>query len=291
MPPPNTQHIERRFFNVITFGRIDLDIFETNSGTADFPACRFEYWAEHAKENAMFDDRTSLSQLPTFIAAECQRKGELVPARFSRIDDIRVEREILSFEYSHLTTDLTSQTLLPRVVSDDWEWNRTHWAVKNGDAVAILARLLGEQIYKPSPKLFALDKWPLAKDLHCAVMMRYDNEFEHVFASISNACDQESVKAVRVKDIRGPGMVISDVFRAIEQGRFVVCDITGENPNVFYEAGLAHARNIDIIFITQDDGDKPFNIRHNRYIKYSQSDDGLRQLSDELAETIRAMRD
>ena len=82
-------------------------------------------------------------------------------------------------------------------------------------------------------------------------------------------------------------MIIGDIFLTIETSRLVICDVTGKNPNVLYEAGIAHTRNVDVIFLTQNDEDVPFNLRHIRYIKYLSNGEGLEKLKNELIEFIK----
>lgn len=49
----------------------------------------------------------------------------------------------------------------------------------------------------------------------------------------------------------------------------VIGDVTGNNPNVFYELGLAHANDKPVIFLTQDDPkDAPIDIRAFELVKY-----------------------
>jgi hypothetical protein len=51
---------------------------------------------------------------------------------------------------------------------------------------------------------------------------------------------------------------------------FVIADVTGGNPNVFYELGLAHSSKKPVIFITQDSPkDAPVDIRPYEFIVYS----------------------
>ena len=46
-------------------------------------------------------------------------------------------------------------------------------------------------------------------------------------------------------------------------------DITGANPNVLYEIGLAHAFGKPVVFLTQDDPvDAPVDVRHFEFIHY-----------------------
>jgi len=55
----------------------------------------------------------------------------------------------------------------------------------------------------------------------------------------------------------------------IEAAHLVIGDITGGNPNVFYELGLAHASRKPVIFLTQDPPDKaPVDLRQFEFIQY-----------------------
>jgi hypothetical protein len=86
--------------------------------------------------------------------------------------------------------------------------------------------------------------------------------------------------------------------KAIRDSRLVVADITGQNPNVLHEVGLAQAFGKPLVIITQDhDSEVPFNLRHIRFHRYSLDNlDHLRQIvlraiSRESSpnETLRAM--
>ncbi len=54
----------------------------------------------------------------------------------------------------------------------------------------------------------------------------------------------------------------------------VIGDITGRNPNVFYELGFADAYSKPVILVTQDDAHEvPTDIRHLEFIRYDLSND------------------
>ena len=44
--------------------------------------------------------------------------------------------------------------------------------------------------------------------------------------------------------------------------------VTGRFPNVFYEARIAHTLGREVILITQNENDIPFDLRHLRYVRY-----------------------
>ena len=63
----------------------------------------------------------------------------------------------------------------------------------------------------------------------------------------------------------------------------MICEITGRNPDVFDEAGIAHTLGREVILIIQSDNDVPFDLRHHRYGKYlsSAEDDCAQAATDE----------
>ena len=67
-----------------------------------------------------------------------------------------------------------------------------------------------------------------------------------------------------------------------------MAELTGKNPNVFYELGLAHALNKPVILVAQTLDDLPFDLRHLRTIIYStQSVDWSKQLYEKVVSSAR----
>lgn len=61
------------------------------------------------------------------------------------------------------------------------------------------------------------------------------------YTAIKSACDELHLNAVRIDDAHaGSGFIIRDVIEMIEAAEFLVCDLTDERPNVYYELGYAH---------------------------------------------------
>ena len=80
------------------------------------------------------------------------------------------------------------------------------------------------------------------------------------------------------------------IWRSINEARIVIADITGGNPNVFYEIGIAHTIGKDVILISQDIGEKdiPFDIHARRVIDYRLSD-AQNVLAKRLSDTISSI--
>lgn len=94
---------------------------------------------------------------------------------------------------------------------------------------------------------------------------------------------------VRADDIYGVKGIMQDVWININRARIIIADLTTKNPNVFYEVGLAHAIGKDVILITQDMADVPFDLQSLRCVVYSLELDGPDKFCNDLANTIKAV--
>ena len=78
--------------------------------------------------------------------------------------------------------------------------------------------------------------------------------------------------------------VLSDIVLGIEGADLIVADLTGLNPNVFYELGIAHGLGIPTVLITQSIDELPFDLRSYRASEYSTRFDEAQKLKDFLRE-------
>jgi len=66
-----------------------------------------------------------------------------------------------------------------------------------------------------------------------------------------------------------PGDIMNQVWQEIRRSEVVLADLTDNNPNVFYEMGLAHALGKTTILIKQKNAPAvPFDLRSYRYFEY-----------------------
>lgn len=140
-----------------------------------------------------------------------------------------------------------------------------------------------------TPKVFEIPTEPLDPKL-VAVMMPFKPEFAAVYKSIKKACEDTNwFEAKRADDIWDHSTVIQDVFSLIYRSHVVICDFTGRNPNVFYEAGIAHTLGKIVIPITQNGGDVPSDVGHHRYLTYLNNGEGLSAMTKALRERLIAI--
>jgi hypothetical protein len=115
-----------------------------------------------------------------------------------------------------------------------------------------------------------------------SAMMPFDVGFNDVYAAIQLAAQNAGLRCRRADDIWENPAIIQDVVSLIDRSRVVICDCSGRNPNVFYEAGIAHTLGREVILVTQSEQDIPFDLRHLRYIRYLNNAEGRAALTASL---------
>jgi len=87
------------------------------------------------------------------------------------------------------------------------------------------------------------------------------------------------------------GVDLADVLTdAITSADLVIADVSGENPNVFYELGYAHAlRKNTILLVSKDASPKlPFDLAGMYYRSYDPQN--LRELGDYLRRRVSGLK-
>ena len=74
----------------------------------------------------------------------------------------------------------------------------------------------------------------------CFVLMPFAREMRQVFEhAIKPAAKASGYDCFRADDASGPRNIISEIIDNIFKSDVIVADITGNNPNVFFELGVA----------------------------------------------------
>jgi hypothetical protein len=163
---------------------------------------------------------------------------------------------------------------------NEYEFRRNHWAVKDVDLYRFLLRNVRPRRQRPT--VFEIPEHENIEPQLASAMMPFDAEFNEVYAAIQAAAERAGLRCRRADDIWENAAIIRDVVSLIDRSRVVVCDCSGRNPNVFYEAGIAHTLGREVILITQSEQDIPFDLRHLRHIRYLNNREGLATLADAL---------
>lgn len=162
----------------------------------------------------------------------------------------------------------------------------THWGQNDADLFRVL---LTHSLAKvPEPTLFKLDHTARNKK-RASVMMPFDARFDGVYQAIQKAATATGYQCNRADDIWLDHHVMQTIVSLICQSGIVIADCTGRNPNVFYEAGIAHTLGRDVILIAQSMEDVPFDLRSIAILTYHPNQQGLDDLAAKLTDRIKAV--
>jgi hypothetical protein len=108
----------------------------------------------------------------------------------------------------------------------------------------------------------------------CFVMMPFASPIGEYFKSIYEpAIEKAGLLPLRADDdIFSTGKIMDQIWSRINNARVLVAELTGRNPNVFYELGLAHALHKPVVLVSSNQEDVPFDVLHIRVIYYDVKD-------------------
>ncbi|MBB3394218.1 hypothetical protein [Rhizobium sp. BK060] len=200
-------------------------------------------------------------------------------------------RLLRSLSFEDTDYDGNALTILNSMVERDpsnFEIIADYVGKLQGGGVSLSSEQTQEPRFYIQPTVFKLQDVRQQPDL-VSVMMPFSASFTPVYEAIKRAAANTLFTCIRADDIWQNSVLIQDIFDLIARSHIVVCDFTDKNPNVFYEAGIAHTLGKHVVPITQSDADVPADLRHHRFLKYLNNGEGLEALEKQLAARFRSI--
>lgn len=139
------------------------------------------------------------------------------------------------------------------------------------------------------PKVAALRSVPISEGT-CFLLMPFVRELRSVHAAIKDVCSALNLTCERADDIYSQRPIFTTVLDNILSSEVIISDLTGRNPNVFYETGIAHSlrESQSVILLAQNLDDVPFDLRHLPIVLYNL--DNIEKFQIELEHRINHSR-
>ncbi|HVO55806.1 MAG TPA: hypothetical protein VMT37_15460 [Solirubrobacterales bacterium] len=122
--------------------------------------------------------------------------------------------------------------------------------------------------------------------------MPFAENFDVAFDGlIRPALEEVGYEVRRADSVIDQRNVLSDIVLGIDGAELIVADLTGQNPNVFYELGIAHGLGVPTVMIAQALKEVPFDLTSYRVKEYSMRFDeaeGLQEFLREVGEQAAA---
>ncbi len=110
-----------------------------------------------------------------------------------------------------------------------------------------------------------------------------DPRLEDVLSSIKRATKDHGIECVRVDEIEHTGKITDLILDHLRISAYLICDISTERPNVYYELGYAHGIKKEVILIAQEGSNIHFDIKDYNIIFYKSFTDLESKLSKRIA--------
>lgn len=118
------------------------------------------------------------------------------------------------------------------------------------------------------------------EDLVFVIMPFRGADSDDIYSAIRDECSKLGLEAQIASMGFGSGSVIQEITNWISQAEFIICDLTSERPNVYYELGHAHGLGNDesrILLIAKEDTSIHFDVASLR-IQFYRSTEHLRSI-------------
>lgn len=117
--------------------------------------------------------------------------------------------------------------------------------------------------------------------------VRSDQVLKHIITPAAFECGYDSLRADKISE---PGLITSQVIQHIVTDPLVIADLSGHNPNVFYELALRHALKKPVVQIIQATEKIPFDLAASRTIFVDHHDlDSAAKAKEEIIKQIRSV--
>ena len=119
------------------------------------------------------------------------------------------------------------------------------------------------------------------------IRKRSDQILKHVIIPATKDCEYETLRADQISE---PGIITSQVIQHIVEDPLVIADLTGQNPNVFYELAIRHALKKPLVQIIKKGEQIPFDVAVTRTIFVDIHDlDSVEEAKINIVKQIKAV--
>lgn len=113
-----------------------------------------------------------------------------------------------------------------------------------------------------------------------------DKLLKYIISPVCEACD---IKAKRVDQQNDANSITQTIIESLETADLVIADISGHNPNVFYEMGYRARTQKPMIHLRRKGENIPFDVNTIRTLDYDLTDlDSVDEVKDRLKKTIES---
>lgn len=174
-------------------------------------------------------------------------------------------------------------------IEDDIEYAYAiMFLVKNMNYMTELYKKYARKIFKGIVECNLQDALNLLddKDDKVFVAMWFGDEMKQARRKIINAIKSCGYRAMLIDIKEHNNQIVPEIFKEIEESKFVIADLTGHRGGVYYEAGYAVAKEKEVILCCRSDEKTHFDVAQVNTIYWNDEDDLYDRLVKRISATI-----
>ena len=118
------------------------------------------------------------------------------------------------------------------------------------------------------------------------ILTPFHDKYDDVFETIKKVCAQSDIKCIRGDEQNFKSDIFTHVLKNIVKSKLVIANLSGRNPNVMYELGIAHALDKTTIMVSMLLDELPVDIKSKRIVTYKTVIDLEDSLKTELLKVL-----
>lgn len=118
-------------------------------------------------------------------------------------------------------------------------------------------------------------------------LMPFNDRYSAIYQAIFYSCQAVNYSCTRSDEVYNPGNLLRQIVNMLLESSIIIALLDGQNPNVFYEIGIAHSIGKTVLLLAnkKNKDEIPFDLKSDRLLLYSNNAD----LYDKLYETLKNM--
>jgi len=121
-------------------------------------------------------------------------------------------------------------------------------------------------------------------------IMSFDGEYEEVYKSYVEVCDDFKFKATRTDKTRSGSRIVPEILDGIRGSAFVMADVSEGSENVFYEIGFAEGLGRPVIVTAKKGTELPFDIADVPVEFWSDQEDLKEKIRERIEQVEKKIR-
>lgn len=106
-------------------------------------------------------------------------------------------------------------------------------------------------------------------------LMPFNDRYQAIYHAIFYSCQAANYSCTRSDDVYNPGNLLRQIVNMMLESSIIIALLDGQNPNVFYEIGIAHSIGKTVLLLAnkKNKDEIPFDLKSDRLLLYSNTSD------------------